>query len=169
MSGNYACKQVTFSYVYTELEFKLRPNLAVLLRPQAGVLTTDTMEDASSGDRCEGADIEACKFASTFGARARLRLGREEATNLVIGAAITKNVGTLLEAAYHWLPTPTVPVQITVQVTDQPVVEDYGVRLIADVGINSLGWVYPSLRASYQARDIDHSGFSGGFALNFDW
>src|SRR5690606_16459583 len=104
-----------------------------------------------------------------FGARGRLRLGREGGTNLVLGAAFTSRVGTLLEAAYHWLPNRIVPVQITVQVTDQPVLEDFGVRLIADVGLRRLSWVYPSLRLSYQARDIDHSGLSGGFALNFDW
>ncbi len=103
------------------------------------------------------------------GARGRIRLGEELGTNLVLGAAFTSHVGTMLEAAYHWLAKPVVPVQITVQVTDQPVVEDFGVRLIADVGVRKLSWFYPSARVSYQARDIDHSGFSGGFALNFDW
>jgi hypothetical protein len=43
------------------------------------------------------------------------------------------------------------------------------VRLVADVGLRSLSWFYPSARVSYQARDIDHSGFGGGIALNFDW
>ena len=50
-----------------------------------------------------------------------------------------------------------------------PVVEDFGVRLIGDVGLKKIGWFYPSLRVSYQARDINHSGLSGGAALNFDW
>ena len=87
----------------------------------------------------------------------------------MLGASFTSRIGTLLEAAYNWLPNRIVPVQITVQVTDQPVVEDFGVRLIADVGIRNTSWFYPSARLSYQARDIDHSGLSGGFALNFDW
>jgi hypothetical protein len=30
-------------------------------------------------------------------------------------------------------------------------------------------WFYPSARVSYQARDIDHAGISGGLAMNFDW
>ena len=47
--------------------------------------------------------------------------------------------------------------------------EDFGVRLIADIGWRRLAWFYPSARVSYQARDIDHAGVSGGFALNFDW
>ncbi len=167
-AGTYRCEQMTFSYVYTEAEFRIRPNIALMVRPQAGILTTDTM-DSGTTDRCEGSDLDGCKFSSGFGVRGRLRLGAEEGTNLVLGAAFTSNVGTLLEAAYNWLPNKAVPVQITVQVTDQPVVEDFGVRLIADVGIRRVPWFYPSLRVSYQARDIDHSGLSGGFALNFDW
>ena len=50
-----------------------------------------------------------------------------------------------------------------------PVTENFGVRLIADVGLRKLSWFYPSLRVSYQARDIDHTGVSGGFVMNFDW
>lgn len=167
-TNTYACKRVSFNYVYTELEFRMRQNVALLVRPQAGLLTTDVMPGADSG-RCTGANVDQCQFSTGFGARLRLRLGEELGTNLVIGAGFTRGVGTILEAAYHWLPAPVVPVQISVQVTDQPVPEDFGVRLIGDVGLRKLSWVYPSLRVSYQARDIVHSGVSGGLALNFDW
>jgi hypothetical protein len=166
--GTYQCKRVTFSYVYTELEHRLRPNVAVMLRPQVGLVTSDVEADRGSG-RCTSSDIEGCQFLTGFGGRIRVRLGDEAGTNLVIGAAFTQRVGTLLEAAYHWRPTPAVPVQLSVQVTDQPVPEDFGVRLIADVGWRRLPWFYPSARLSYQARDIDHAGVSGGFAMNFDW
>ncbi len=167
-SGTFRCRKVNFSYVYTELEFKLRPNVALMIRPQAGLVTTDEMDDSST-NRCRGRDIDGCRFRTGLGARGRVRFGSETGTNLVIGAAFTDKVGTLLEAAYHWLPHKIIPIQLTVQVTDLPVPEDFGVRLIGDVGFRQLSWVYPSLRVSYQARDIDHSGFSGGFALNFDW
>jgi hypothetical protein len=56
-----------------------------------------------------------------------------------------------------------------VQVTDEPVPQDYGVRLIGDVGLRKLSWVYPALRLSYQARDLNHTGASAGFAVAFDW
>lgn len=167
-NGSFRCEHVNFSYVYTEVEFRITPSVALMIRPQAGLLTTDTM-DSSDGGRCSGSDINGCEFFTGFGARGRLRLGNELGTNLVLGASFTSRIGTLLEAAYNWLPNPVVPVQITVQVTDQPVVEDFGVRLIADVGVRKVPWFYPSARLSYQARDIDHSGISGGFALNFDW
>ena len=168
-SGTFRCRKVNFSYVYTELEFKLRPNIALMIRPQAGLLTTDQVDDMSASRCNSSSNIAGCEFRTGFGARGRVRFGSEDGTNLVVGAAFSDKVGTLLEAAYHWLPTKIVPVQLTVQVTDVPVTEAFGVRLIADVGLRQLSWVYPSLRVSYQARDIDHSGVSGGFALNFDW
>jgi hypothetical protein len=167
-AGNYRCTRVTFSYVYAEMEYRLLPNVAVMIRPQAGMLTADEMPTDST-TRCDSGDQQGCRFLTGFGARARLRLGEESGTNLVLGAGFTKGVGTLLEAAYHWLPAEVVPVQITVQVTDQPVVEDFGVRLIGDVGYRRLNWFYPSVRVSYQARDIRHTGVSGGLAMNFDW
>jgi len=167
-NGVYQCKRVDFSYVYTELEFRLRPQVAVMVRPQLGVLTTDSTpgDDAA---HCQSRDTTGCRFMTGAGGRVRLRLGEEQATNLVIGASFSRGVGTLLEAAYHWLPAPVVPVQITVQVTDQPVIEDFGVRLVGDVGYRQLGWFYPSARVSYQARGLDHTGVSGGLAMNFDW
>ena len=167
-SGTFRCARVSFSYVYTEVEFKLRPNAALMLRPQAGLLTSDD-EPMSDAGRCNGADIASCRFRTGLGARARLRLGEEQGTNLILGAGFNQGIGTLLEAAYTWRPAPVVPVQLSVQVTDQPVPEDFGVRLIADVGWRQLAWFYPSARLSYQARDIDHSGVSGGVAMNFDW
>jgi hypothetical protein len=168
-NGAYRCTAVTFSYVYTEVEYRIARHVAVMLRPQFGSLTTNAT--TSTTDPCDqpGADAAGCRFLTGLGMRGRLRLGAEEGTNLVLGAAFSRGVGTLLEAAYHWLPNDVVPVQITVQVTDQPVLEDFGVRLIGDVGIRKLSWFYPSLRASYQARDIHHTGVSGGLAMNFDW
>jgi hypothetical protein len=167
-SGVYRCKRVTFSYVYSEAELRLRTNVALLVRPQIGVLTTDEMP-GTSASRCQSRDTIGCRFLTGLGARVRVRLGEERGTNLVLGASFTRDVGTLLEAAYHWLPVPVVPVQITVQVTDQPVIDDFGVRLIGDVGYRRLGWFYPSIRVSYQARSLDHTGVSGGMAMNFDW
>jgi hypothetical protein len=168
-AGVYKCRKVTFSYVYTEFEYRIQPNVAIMVRPQAGLLTTDSMP-GTENNRCRDAqDIQGCGFHTRFGGRGRIRFGNENGTNLVLGAGFTKGVGTLLEAAYNWLPSPVVPIQLSVQVTDMPVPENFGVRLIGDIGWRQLSWFYPSLRLSYQARDIDHAGFSGGLAMNFDW
>jgi hypothetical protein len=167
-SGTYRCRRVTFNYVYTEIEHRFRKNVAVMIRPQAGLVTSDRQSGAASG-RCDEADTTDCQFLTGLGVRGRIRFGEETSTNLVLGVAFTDGVGTLLEASYHWLAKPVVPVVLAVQVTDQPVPEDFGVRLIGDVGWRGTTWFYPSARISYQARDIDHGGLSGGAALNFDW
>jgi len=166
--GNYRCERVTFSYVYTEFEERIGNKIAVMLRPQVGMLTTDTRQ-GSSMSRCQGMDIAECTFNVGMGLRGRLRIGEETGTNLALGVGFTKGIGTLLEASYHWLPAPVVPVQLAVQVTDQPVEKDFGVRLIGDVGWKQLSWFYPSVRMSYQARSYIHAGVSGGLAMNFDW
>jgi len=83
--------------------------------------------------------------------------------------AVTENVGTLFEAAFTWDVVPRFPIVLSAQVTDQPVIENYGVRLISDIGWRAVDWFYPSLRLSFQARDVDHDGFSAGVAMNFDW
>ncbi len=167
-AGDFRCRQVDFSYVYTEIELRPRKNLAVMIRPQAGLLTTDT--SATSTSQCrDGTTLDDCDFFTGFGVRGRVRLGNPDGANLELGVGITSRVGTLFEAAYHAKPRPDVPVKLAVQVTDMPVPEDFGVRLVADVGWQGKRWVYPSVRVSYQARDIDHGGLSGGLGLNFDW
>jgi hypothetical protein len=168
--GNYFCRRVSYSYAYTEIEYRFTDSIAVMLRPQFGTGTSDSRPDASEG-RCNTASSTdpTCEFFSSFGMRARVRIGNERDTNLTLGVGVTSNIGTVFEAAYAWSVIPMFPVKLAAQVTDQPVPEDYGVRLIADVGWRALDWVYPSLRLAYQARDVDHAGLSGGLAVNFDW
>jgi hypothetical protein len=168
-AGAFECRAVSFSYVFTEFEFHPRPQIAVMLRPQAGVITTDTRSDGGPRRCSSEVHLAECDFATGFGFRGRVRIGEELGTNLELGAGFTSGIGTLFEALYHWYPNKLVPVQLAVQVTDLPVPEDFGVRLLADVGWRGMSWVYPSVRVSYQARDIDHVGVSGGAALNFDW
>jgi hypothetical protein len=165
----YRCRRVAFNYVYAELEHRFRPTIAVMVRPTAGLVATDRMADSDPTRCTDSDDVADCDFATGVGLRARIRLGDERSTNLVLGAGFTDGVGTVLEARYRWLPAPVLPVELSVEVTDQPVPEDFGVRLIADVGWRGLGWFYPSVRLSMQARDIDHTGFSGGAAMNFDF
>ncbi len=166
--GAYRCRHLSYSYIYTEFEHRFSPVVAVMLRPQAGILTTDR-RPGSTADRCFGADIIDCDSQRGLGLRGRVRFGEETATSLVLGVGFTDGVGTLFEAAYASNALPKVPVQVAVEVTDQPIQSDFGVRLIGDVGFRTVSWIYPSLRLSYQARDVDHAGFSGGAGVNFDW
>ena len=168
-TNTFQCRKVSFTYGYVETEHRLRPNVAVMLRPQIGRLTVARTDVADPGDCLEGDLDPGCSVGRSYGFRARVRLGEETATNLVVGLAATRNVGTVFEAAYTWAAARELPVVLAVQVTDLPVTENLGVRIVGDVGWRRASWVYPSLRLSYQARDVDHAGFSGGLGLNFDW
>ncbi|HUS66976.1 MAG TPA: hypothetical protein VMZ28_20705, partial [Kofleriaceae bacterium] len=167
-SGEYRCRRLSYSYIYTEIEHRFSKTIAVMLRPQAGLLTTDRRAGASAR-RCTGTDLVDCESERSLGMRARIRIGDEMGTNLALGVGVAADVGTLFEAAYASNALPRLPVRIAVQVTDQPIVEDFGVRLVGDVGFRPVPWLYPSIRVSYQARDVDHAGLSGGAGFNFDW
>ena len=147
---------------------RFSPVVAVMMRPQAGLLTTDR-RPGSTADRCFGEDVIDCDSQRGLGLRGRVRFGEETATSLVLGVGFTDGVGTLFEAAYASNALPRVPIRVAVEVTDQPIQSDFGVRLVGDVGFRPGSWIYPSLRLSYQARDVDHAGFSGGAGVNFDW
>jgi hypothetical protein len=109
------------------------------------------------------------RYENNLGATVRIRIGNERETNLTLGVGAVQGLGRLAEIAFTWDVVPRFPIVLSAQVTDQPVPEDIGLRLIVDVGYRGVGWLYPSLRASYSARDIDHSGVGFGGALNFDW
>ncbi len=159
LDGEYRCRRVGYNYAFTELEERFSDIFAVMLRVQWGSAYQDRAP-------MEGVGRE---FFDAFGVRGRIRLGRERASNLVLGASTTQRLGNMYEGAFTWDVIPKFPVVLAVQVTDQPVLEDFGVRLISDVGWRYVDWVYPSLRIAYQARDIDHAGLSAGVAANFDW
>lgn len=159
INGQYRCHRVGYNYAFAEIEERFTDLFAVMLRVQWGSVYRDSTP-------MEGADRE---FFDAFGARARIRLGREMESNLVLGASQTQRLGQMYEGAFTWDVIPKFPVVLAVQVTDQPVLEDFGVRLISDVGWRHFSWVYPSIRIAYQARDIDHAGLSAGLAANFDW
>lgn len=170
-NGIYQCRRVAYNYAYTEVELRYSDALAFMLRPQLGTGTSDSLENAGA-NRCDRADPDAddnCQFFSSLGLRARVRFGEETSTNLILGFSVTEDVGELFEAAYAWSVIPQFPVVLTAQVTTQPVPEDAGVRLIADIGYRAVDWVYPSVRIAYQARDQNHAGLSAGLGANFDW
>lgn len=154
--GVYRCEEISFHYSFAELEFRISDVVAIMARPMTGSAYRDR------GD-------EPRDHFDALGFRGRVRLGREQETNLVLGLQLVQQFGTAMEAVFTWDVIPRVPIVLSAVVTDQPVPEDFGVRLIADVGYRGARWVYPSLRLSYQARDLDHAGPGVGLALNFDW
>jgi hypothetical protein len=156
--GTDPCRRVYYNYSWVELEFRITPLVAIMVRPMLG-----------GGYRTSRETPDFEEFRSSAGVRGRVRIGREEETNLALGVSLQSSFGTLFEAAFTWDVVPRFPIVLSTQVTDQPVAENFGVRLIADVGWRGTSWFYPSLRLSYQARNIALSGVSAGLAMNFDW
>ena len=158
-NGINRCRDVAYNYAYTELEWHISDYFGFMLRPQVGSAFRDVTTDGTTTR----------EFFDAFGLRGRLRFGREDSSNLVLGVAATEELGKLFEAAFSWDVITQVPLVFSVHVTNQPVLEDFGVRLLADIGWQRWSWFYPTLRIAYQARDIDHAGLSLGTAIHFDW
>jgi hypothetical protein len=104
-----------------------------------------------------------------LGAEGRFRLGDEDETNLSLGASTVDQVGFLTDIRMQWNAMQNFPLGLAVALTDRPNQGDLGVRLTTDIGYRALSWVQPTLRISYQARTVVHSGVGAGLGLVFDW
>ena len=140
-------RSIGFNYARVGLEFRFHELFSVITSGLVGL-----NQDGLSG-----------------GFEGRIRIGREEGTNLVLGAQTTKDIGTLGLIQLTWDVVKNFPMSGTVEVTDQPAQGDIGVRFSYDIGWRALKWWYPSLRVSFQARTIDHYGFGAGVASTFAW
>jgi hypothetical protein len=136
-----------FNYGYTELELRGPYRTALRTRLVAGV-----------GPEGFGMGVEG-----------RVRLGPEDGTNLSLGASRLAQIGFLTEIRMQWDAVAQAPLGLAVAVTDQPSQGDLGIRLTTDVGYRALSWLQPTLRISYQARTVRHSGVGAGLGLVFDW
>lgn len=99
----------------------------------------------------------------------RVRLGPEDGTNLSVGASALAEVGFLTEIRMQWQALRHLPLGLAIGLTDQPNQGDLGVRFTTDIGWRALDWMQPTLRLSYQARTVVHSGVGAGLGLVFDW
>ncbi|MBI5479225.1 MAG: hypothetical protein HY906_10230 [Deltaproteobacteria bacterium] len=140
-------RTIGFNYAHAGLEFRFHELFSVITKVLVG-LNQDGLAAGFEG---------------------RIRIGREEGTNLVLGAQTAKDIGTLGLIQLTWDVVRDFPMSGTVEVTDQPAQGDIGVRFSYDIGWRALKWWYPSLRVSFQARTIDHYGFGAGEASTFAW
>lgn len=136
-----------FNYGFAELELRGGYRTAFLARLVAGVGR-------------EGFGL---------GSEGRFRLGDEDGTNLSLGVSSLAQIGFLTEMRMQWDAMPGIPLGLAVALTDQPSRGDLGVRLTTDIGYRALPWMHPTLRISYQARTVVHSGIGAGLGLVFDW
>lgn len=135
-----------FNYGYAEAEIRGAHNTALMTRLVAGV-----------GREGFGMGIDL-----------RGRLGKEDGTSLTLGVESIAEIGFLTEMRMRWNALPRFPLALGVGVTDQPSQGDLGVRLTCDLGYR-MGWVTPTVRISYQARNTEHAGLGAGLGLVFDW
>ncbi|WP_224243253.1 hypothetical protein [Hyalangium gracile] len=142
-----APKRVGFTYGFSELELRLLPSLAGLARVSAGV-------------NREGL---------TTGLELGMRIGSETGTSLTVRGATIRNIGKRANLALAWDAVRGWPMSAEVVVTNEPIGEDLGVRLLYTVGRSVTPWLDVSGRVGYQLRDINHSGLTLGLGTTFHW
>ena len=140
--------KVGFNYGYAEIE--LHPGtspLGIALRAVSGV-----------GQEGFG-----------MGGEVRLRVGDPDGTHASLGASRISELGFLSELRLQVASIPRAPIGFEVAVTDQPNEGDLGMVFATDIGWRALPWLRPTLRLSYQARTVVHSGVGAGFGMVFGW
>ena len=152
-----ACRERSFTYAYTELEFRAQKNLAVAGRIYAGGLSKPSTNNALE-TREDG-----------FGLMGWVRIGEERGTNLSLGLANVSDFGTTGELKLQWGKVQKLPITGIVQATNLPAGKELGFRGALEVGYQVTRWFYPTVRVGYNARTIRHAGLAGGVALVFDW
>ncbi|MEO1268763.1 MAG: hypothetical protein AAFX99_11740 [Myxococcota bacterium] len=141
------------NYGFAELELGLASYLGVSGR----VLVGDQARQGEDG------------LSEAFGFRGQLRIGEFDGTRLELGAALTDGIGTEGWITL-WLDIfESVPMAGEVVVTNLPVGEDLGVSLNYSVGYEVLEGFTPMIRLGWNARTINHTGFSGGLGAAYTW
>jgi hypothetical protein len=141
-------EKVGFNYGYAEVELHPRRSpVGLALRALSGV-----------GQEGFG-----------LGGEARLRVGDPDGTHVSLGGSRIAELGFLSDLRLQLASIPRAPIGLTVAVTDQPNQGDLGMLFATDIGWRALPWLAPTLRLSYQARTVVHSGIGAGFGLVFGW
>ncbi len=104
-----------------------------------------------------------------LGIEGRLRVGEQDTTNVTLASSRIAELGFLSELRLQVEAIRKAPLGFSVGVTDQPNEGDLGMLFAADVGWRVLDWLAPTVRLSYQARTVTHSGAGAGIGLVFGW
>jgi hypothetical protein len=140
-------RRIGFTYGFSEIEVRLHESLAGLGRVSAGV----NRQGLSTGFELG------------------LRIGSETGTSLTLRGASLSRIGKRANLALAWDAVKGWPMSAEVVVTNEPIGEDLGVRLLYTVGRSITPWLDLSGRVGYQLRDINHSGLTLGLGTTFHW
>ncbi len=148
LPGDLAAQPSTVVYGYHELEFAPSDFVHIIARAQVGVH----------------------RAGLVGGAQARLRIGQEQRTNLVLGGDVLTEVGQKAFFALNFFPHPAVPMLAQGEVFNQSIASgDPMFRVVAQVGWRATRWLTLAARGSYQLRNIQNGGFGAGLSTTFDW
>lgn len=104
------------------------------------------------------------------GAQARMRIGVERYTNLVIGGDVLTEVGQRAFFALNFSPARRLPMLAQGEVFNQSVAGgDPMFRFVYQVGWRFNDWFSLAVRGSYQLRNLQNGGFGFGLSPSFDW
>ncbi|MFH1438587.1 MAG: hypothetical protein ABIJ56_22960 [Pseudomonadota bacterium] len=149
-----ALDPLSFAYFYTEMELRIVKYFYVSGRFLAGT----TLQKQGHGN---GGDV-------IVGGQGRVRIG-EDWAYLVLAASFTKDAGIEAELSVTIDVLKKIPIAGYVLVTDLPVSEEWGVRLVGQVGWRPAPWIAISLRAGWNIRTITHESFSVGAVTELKW
>ncbi len=97
------------------------------------------------------------------------RIGAEKGTHLQLGMSALADTGRAASVALTTHVVPKVPMTGVFEVTNRPVGEDLGIRLVYQADFEVTEALALTGRASYALRTIDHAGFGLGAGLALNW
>ncbi len=148
LTGDAVSMPSTVAYGYHELEFSPSEFVHLIARGQVGVH----------------------RGGLVGGAQARIRIGYEQRTNLVIGGDVLTEVGQKAFFALNFHPHARLPMLAQGEVFNQSIASgDPMFRVVAQVGWRATRWFTVAARGSYQLRNIENGGFGAGLSTTFDW
>jgi len=104
-----------------------------------------------------------------LGGEGRFRIGRRDATNLLVSATQLRSIGRMADVRFGARPARELLVGLSVGATDFPTGGDIGVKLGTELEWLGFGNTSMILRGSWQGRSIAHGGVGGGLGLGFYW
>lgn len=104
-----------------------------------------------------------------FGFRTELRIGEARGTHLTLGGSLTSQVGNEAWTELTLAVFRRMPMSASVVVTNLPVEQDLGVSLNYGLGWQATDWLALSLRLGWNARTINHYGYTIGSGAVLTW
>jgi hypothetical protein len=121
---------------------------------------------ASAGNHHQ---TEAGTAAEVFGFGGSIRIGEADGTRLDLGASFTDEIGNEAWTTFTLGAIDRVPMSAGVVVTNLPVGEELGVSLELGAAYEVTRWLDLGITTGWNARTINHNGFTAGTSAVLRW